>query len=331
MVLKFIIIMITIKVVSSSTINLEVGYDGVDIISEHGYDNCIELRNAFIRVVLEPNMGGRVLIYEINGENILHEDPTQAGLLYPDIPKGHLSAGRFDIGPETITPPRPLLFFGKWEAKITGNREAELISLKDPSTGVQLIRKFRLDKETSRLECTQEIINISNDVKRYNFWARTFVKGGGISLTPMNQNSRYPKGYITYGPGSVMNFEPEDEPNVRIRDGVLEITGPPVRPKFVMDGDIGWMAYISKNNQLFIKVFPVCPDRIYGEMTGATSSVWYNGEEMVEIEPIGPWEIIKPGEKVSFTEYWYLFDFPYPNNKLPDLNSIRNIVDSLSY
>jgi hypothetical protein len=319
------------QLVSCSVPSEETDYSGIRYVSEHGYDNCIELSNDQIRVVLEPNMGGRVLIYALKGNNVLYTDETQAGLVYPEIPMGHLAAGRFDIGPEKIAPPRPLLFFGPWEAKITGDREADLISQEDASTGVQLVRRFKLDEVGSRLECTQEIINISDEVKRYCFWARTFVKGNGISLTPLNQHSRFPKGYITYGPGNIMNYEPEDEPNVRIREHILEIIGPPVRPKFVMDGDIGWMAYITKDSQLFVKTFPVYPDRVYGEMTGATSSVWYNGEEMVEIEPIGPLEIIEPGESVAFTEYWHLLDFPYPDNKMTDLNAIRNIVDSLSY
>lgn len=319
------------KLVSCSVTSDGRAYNGIRIVSEHGYDNCIELTNDRIRVVLEPNMGGRVLRYELDGNNILHADKTQAGLLYPDIPSGHLASGRFDIGPEKIVPSRPLLFFGPWDSEITGDREAVLISQKDSSTGVQLVRRFKLDEVGSRLECTQEIINISDELKRYCFWARTFVKGGGISLTPLNSHSRFPKGYITYGPGNIMNYEPEDEPNVRSREHILEIIGPPVRPKFVMDGDIGWMAYISTDSQLFIKTFTVYTDRIYGEMTGATSSVWYNGEEMVEIEPIGPLEIIEPGESVAFTEYWHLLGFPYPHNKLTNLNAIRSIVDSLSY
>ena len=42
-------------------ISTESGHGAARIISEHGYDNLIELSNGTCRVVLEPNMGGRVL------------------------------------------------------------------------------------------------------------------------------------------------------------------------------------------------------------------------------------------------------------------------------
>lgn len=306
------------------------GYEGVSLVTRNGYENCIELNNDEVRVVLEPNLGGRVLIYEKNGNNVLYINPDQDGVVYEAgkvIP--HPSAGRFDIGPEKTIPKRPVLFFGPWEGRITGDREAIMISRKDSSTGVQLVRKFRLASVGSRLECTQVIRNISSETKRYCFWSRTFVEGGGISLTPLNPNSRYPKGYIIYGPGNVMDFMPAEEPVIRVRQGILEIIGPPSRPKFIMDGEEGWMAYISRDDQLFVKKYPVYPDRMYGEMAAATASVWYNGEEMCEIEPIGPMETIRPGGEVSFTETWFLLDYPYPEDGMPDLGKITGIIEKL--
>ena len=43
-----------------------------------------------------------------------------------------------------------------------------------------------------------------------------------------------------------------------------------------------------------------------------TISVWYPKKEMVELEPIGPRERLKPGEKSSFTETWYLVPQAFP-------------------
>jgi hypothetical protein len=142
-------------------------------------------------------------------------------------------------------------------------------------------------------------------------------------------NSKYPKGYIIYGPGNVMDYLPDKEDNIRIRDGILEIIGPPSRPKFVMDGDAGWLAYITKDNQLFIKKYLVFPDRVYGEMAASTTSVYYFKEQFCEIEPLGPTEILKPGEEVSFTERWFLFDYTYPANKTANLKDILKIIEKL--
>jgi hypothetical protein len=125
-----------------------------------------------------------------------------------------------------------------------------------------------------------------------------------------------------------MDFMPE-EPNVRIRGGILEITGPPVRRKFVMDVSEGWLAYITKDDQLFLKKFMVYPERLYGEMSAANVSIWYNKEQMCEIEPMGPLETISPGEEVSFTEEWYLIDYEYPEDKLADLSKLTKLIKEI--
>lgn len=305
-------------------------YEGTAIVTQNGYDNCIELKNKEIRVVLEPNMGGRVLVYELNGKNVLYHNPNQDGVIYkPGGESVNPVGGRFDIGPEKITPRRPALFLGKWDGSIIGKREAELVSQKDTSTGVQLIRRFKLDEHGSKLEYTQTIKNVSSDTKYYCSWSRTFVKGGGISVTPLNPRSRFPKGYIIYGPGNVMDFMPADEPNVMVNNGLLEIVGAPSRPKFVMDVSDGWLAYITKDDQLFVKKFTVFPERVYGEMSAANVSIWYNKEEMCEIEPMGPMETIEPGKAVSFTEIWYLLDYKYPSDHRADPESIINTIKGL--
>ena len=300
-------------------------YEGTAIITQFGFNNCIELKNNDVRVVLEPNIGGRVLVYELHGKNVLYRDSTQDGDVFKPGP-GSPAGGRFDIGPERTIPRHPALFTGKWEGIITGKREAQLISQADTSTGVQLIRNFRLDEQGSKLIYTQTIKNISAETKYYCSWSRTFVKGGGISITPLNPHSRFPRGYLIYGPGNVMDFMPADEPNVRVRNGILEIIGAPGRPKFVMDVSEGWLAYITKDDQLFIKKFNVYPERVYGEMSAANASIFYRGEELCEIEPIGPMESISQGGKVSFTETWYLLDYNYPEDKLPDQEKITSII-----
>ena len=300
-------------------------YEGTAIITQFGFSNCIELKNNEVRVVLEPNIGGRILVYELHGKNVLYRNPNQEGVIYKPGP-GSPDGGRFDIGPERIIPRHPALFTGKWEGLIKGKREAQLISQRDTSTGVQLIRNFKLEEQGSKLIYTQTIKNVSAETKHYYSWSRTFVKGGGISITPLNPHSRFPRGYLIYGPGNVMDFMPADEPNVRVRNGILEIIGAPGRPKFVMDVSEGWLAYITKDDQLFIKKFNVYPERVYGEMSAANVSIFYREEELCEIEPMGPMESIAPGGKASFTETWYLLDYKYPEDKLPDQEKITSII-----
>ena len=155
------------------------------------------------------------------------------------------------------------------------------------------------------------------------------MKGGGISLTPLNAMSRYPSGYLIYGPGKILNFMPEDEANIHVTEGILQITGAPSQPKIVTDSYAGWLAYITRENQLFVKKYPVFPLRNYGEIAASTACVFYK-EQYCEIEPIGPMETIAPWKEVSFTEIWYLFNYSFPTDKKADLKGIQNILNELN-
>lgn len=300
---------------------------GTSTTTYFGYKNCIALENATTRAVLTAH-GGRILEYAHKGNNAIYLDPEQKGHIFngKDVRFGP-TGGRFDIGPETTIPAHPDLWLGPWTASITGPRSARLVSVEDEATGVQLIRDFVLDEHTSHLSVTQTIKNISDTEKHWAHWSRTFGTGGGIVLIPLTPESRFPDKYIMYGPGPVMNYKPED-PNIRIRDGFLEILKTPKQPKLGMDSMAGWFAYAEKNDLLWVKRYPTYPERAYKEMAGLTISIWYYQDQMTELEPIGPRENIAPGKSASFTEDWWLFPYEFPGDKEVDLKALKLLVET---
>jgi hypothetical protein len=205
-------------------------------------------------------------------------------------------------------------------------RSARLVSQPDEATGTQLIREFQLAASGSRLTCTQIIKNISNSTTEWCHWSRTFALGNGICLIPLSSPSRFPNHYVMYEDGDLINLRPSD-PHIRQRDGFLEITGVPKRPKLGMDSTAGWFAYLMPNDLLFVKRYPVFPDRVYNEVAGLTISIWYPEGPRVELEPIGPRERLAPGQAASFTEEWDLlpFDFPAKGESI-DLEKLRTTV-----
>jgi hypothetical protein len=256
---------------------------------------------------------GRVLEYSLNGKNSIWLDPKQEGWVLregggaaPD-----LCGGRFDIGPEMLVPRRPTLWLGAWRAEAIGPRAARLTSAEDSATGVQLVREFKLDASSSRLSCTQTIRNVSPQDRAWCHWSRTLAVGAGICVIPLTPHGRFPNGYVMYEDRNLINPRPVD-PNIRERDGCLEIIGPPKFRKLGMDSQAGWFAYLMPNDVLFVKRYPVYPNRLYGEVAGLTISIWYDGNVRCELEPIGPLEYLKSGASASFTEEWQLEAFPFP-------------------
>jgi len=298
-----------------------------ETIEYFGYSDCIAIENATTRVVLCPQAGGRVLEYSLNGANALYLNPEQQGWRHkPGVPRIDPCGGRFDVGPERVITPHPDLWLGDWTGQIAGDGKARLTSLRDETTGLRLVREFTLAPDSSRLDCEQRIINESDKPVMCCHWSRTLAVGGGICLIPLTPDSRFPKSYLMYGPGPVMNFQPVD-PNIRIRDGFLEILGTPANPKLGMDSAAGWFAYLMRNDVLFVKRFPVDPDRVYCEMAGLTISIWYYKNEMCELEPIGPRETLAPGASASYTEQWELFPCRFPEEQASvDLSVIRQLA-----
>jgi hypothetical protein len=241
-----------------------------------------------------------------------------------------MCGGRFDIGPEMTVPRHPDLWFGKWTAEIVGPRAARLTSVKDKATGVQLVREFVLDESSSRMTCTQTIKNISDKAVSWCHWSRTFALGGGICLVPLTSPSRFPRSYLMYGPGPVMNYQPND-PNIRVRDGFLEVLGTPKEPKLGIDSYAGWFCYLTRQDLLFVKRFPTFPDRAYNEMAAITVSLWYYKDLMCELEPIGPKTNLAPGQSASFAEEWWLVPhkFPEPGHDV-DLKALSHFWSSLN-
>ncbi|MCA9179678.1 MAG: hypothetical protein KDB14_34720 [Planctomycetales bacterium] len=282
-----------------------------------GEANCIQLENRSTRVVL-GHAGGRVLEYSRDGVNALYLPEGEQGM----------NAGRFDIGPEQTIPAHPQLWSGVWKSEITGNRAARLTSVKDESTGVQLVRDFQLAADSSRLECRQTIHNVSNETVEYCHWSRTFAAGGGIVVIPTTTPSRFPHRYVMYTPAPVINFKPEDD-KILVRDDHLQIVGAPAFPKLGFDSQAGWFAYLMKNDLMFVKQFPTYPDRVYNEVAGLTLSIWYPDRPMCELEPIGPRERIEPGKSAAFTETWSLLPHKFPANGVADYGKVRAAVQAL--
>ncbi len=297
---------------------------GASRVTFHGYDDCLRLENTTIRVTLCPRAGGRVLEYSWKGVNALYLPPGDEGWEYQtEKDWGTMNAGRFDIGPEQTIAPHPVLWAGRWQGEVIGPRSARLTSQPDAATGVQLIREFQLDEQTSRLKCRQIIKNVGTRPREYCHWSRTFAVGGGICVIPLTEPSRFPEGYVMYEPDSLINFRPRD-PRIRRVEGHLIITGAPRHPKLGMDTAGGWMAYQTLNNLLFVKQYAVDPERPYNEVAGLTMSVWYPDGPMCELEPIGPRERIEPGKSAGFTETWYLAERAAPPKA--DLIDVRDVA-----
>lgn len=289
-------------------------------------EQAVTIDNGTVQVVADALHGGRLIAYGPKDGNILQDDPDHPAWLFPgNVHWTGPAGGRFDIGPEEVVPAHPTLWTGTWTAERPAPLHIRLTSQPDPAAGVQLVRDFVLAATGTHLRCTQTMRNITDRQIRRSYWGRSLVRGGGITLVPLNPDSRFPVGYLTYSgwKTNLIALKPKD-PAVTIRDGVA-IVAPTLDTKLGFDGTAGWIAYLAPGGTMFVKGYSVHPARRYTGVAGLTASLWSDGNGLLEIEPLGPEEILDPGASASFSEDWWLV--PYPTPADPAQVDVREVVN----
>jgi hypothetical protein len=290
------------------------------------YDEAIEMQKGDVRVVLCPQAGGRVLEFSLAGKQGLYLDEEKEAAWTPGAKGAAMTAGRFDYGPELVVTPHPQIWSGRWTAEIVGSFEVRLTSPREETAGMQVVRTFRLvdaeDGKTFRLlefassraklVCEQTLRNVGTETREVCHWGRSFAPGGGICLIPLGDRpSRFPSKYAMYEDSAIINVRNVDE-KIRERDGFLEILAPPRKPKLGFDTYAGRLAYVMPGDLMLVKRWAAYPERVYNEAAGLTLSVWYPEGPRIELEPIGPREVLEAGKEATFAEEWQLFAFPFP-------------------
>jgi len=314
---------------------LTTNYSAAEIqkIEYRSWKDCYEFSNSEIKLIINASSGGRVLVMEKDGVNILWEDSNIDGKTLDDFNEKYFppDAGRFDIGPGELTSgihAKPWL--GSWHAEIIDSLTLELRCIDEKGLGLELVRRFTLDPENPELKIFQSMKNISNEQKRYWFWNRAFLEIGGVAFSPVNQNSKYPDKWNRYIFGDIDSLasDPTDE-GVQIRDSLFILNSLKAENlKYGTDSEEGWMAYHYKN-LLFINTFPHYLNETYGE-AGKQTNIYFllnKGErQFIEIEPVSPVFELQPGESGSFEQSWHLLSVSEKKSVKELMPAVNNIL-----
>jgi hypothetical protein len=279
-----------------------------------GWTNCFVLRGGDCKAVVVPGVGGRILHYSINGENIIYENPE----LWGDTlrTRSNFWAGGYqcDIGPEIRgIPDHKWLWQGPWSARVPRAFTVHTFSEPALEVGLQLDKEIVVDPDTGDLGITQRMRNVVNNDVSFCLWDRTLSKGGGFAMFPLSRKSRFKAGWSIRQGRRVPEYRYEgDNPKddrVRILEGVLVAQAkalPEAREmKVGADSDAGWIAY-ARGKILFVKYFPVFENGNYSD--GGNTVEFYCSERVAELEPLSPEIKLKSGENYSFPEKWTLIE-----------------------
>ena len=245
---------------------------------------AVQLSNGLVTVTVVPDLGGRIMQYNLGEHPFLWTNPDEYGKLY-EPPKTAAERkwhnfGGYKVWPAPQSqwggPPDPLgstLDGGRWTAKILkASGEAAVVEVTSPPdpqvTGLQIVRRVTLRPGTTELEVRETFRNVSQREITWSIWDVTQVPG---ALRGDGQPSREARVYLPLNPKSTFKdgyqhliADPTDQWTV-INDGkLLQTSYGGQTGKIGADSVDGWIAYVDELHKMaFAKTFEVTPGATY--------------------------------------------------------------------
>jgi hypothetical protein len=184
------------------------------------------------------------------------------------------------------------------------------IALAQPTeekTGLQKAMKLEVQGERT-VKITHALTNHGLWTVETAAWALTMLRGGGYGVLPL-----LPKG--SHADGDLLpsySFVPWTYTDLSLpvwdlhRDFMgIDVPKAKVAQKFGITNYPGWSAYWV-GGVTFVKYAPVIKGATYPDF-GCAFETFTNGE-MIEFETLSPLVKLAPGESVTHTEHWGVFD-----------------------
>lgn len=264
----------------------------------------VTLQNQWVILRAVPDIGGRIVSYQLGTYEYLWMDQSLLGKLFsPEehVGDGSMSAWKNYGGDKTWPapqgwdndqqwhgPPDPVLDGGRYqlekaEADST-SATVRMTSPPDPVTGVQITRQATLCAGTSRVTLDLTFTNTADHQTRWSIWdvlqhkAEKVLPDGTIAhedgctiTTPVNPNSRHDQGYVVL-------FADQDNPQWQVEDDLFVARYLYRIGKVGLDSMAGWIAFNDANTgYTFVAQFDAKPGAEYPDQ-GSTVECWSVGE-----------------------------------------------------
>lgn len=269
--------------------------------------NCYRISNASVEVMVSRDFGPRILRFGfVGGENLFAERPD---IVLQNESGGYKLWGghRLWTAPED----RPFTYASDEEPVTMRERSSDagteyiFVSSVQPQTGLQKEMHVRLEQEGTRATVTHLIRNLGEDTRDVAAWALTVMSPGGTVIIP--QPAR--QGRLTPA-RSMTLWDYTDLGDPRWSFGKMwiqlraedQLQG---RQKIGLGNEAGWLGYLH-GTTMFAKVFPWSGSWEQYPDFGSNCEVYSDGG-FVELESLGPQQLLAPGAEIVHAEVWLLY------------------------
>ncbi len=301
----------------------------IEIVDEGFYGwNSMILHSAYARLDAVPDLGGKIMGYELRGHQILWHDPGREGELYRNEGYGYgesfFNPGGAKVWPapqgwsgsgEWPGPPDNVLDGSPYEATSEGNS----ITVTGPSdtgegrTGIQYKHTYSLKKSSSIVDLNLNMTNVVDRPVKWGLWH--------LATVPVDRDVTV---YVPVKKGDWhVIFGDKDNPQwLGVENGLFRARYDKRVGKVGMKVSDGWAAWHDEeNNVVFALLFPVKKGLEYPD-GGSNFEIWTTGSgtfhannrdfqteyspetAWMELEIMGPLVQLRPGESSSLDVTW---------------------------
>ena len=276
----------------------------IDRIDFHGWQ-AVKLSNGLVDLVAVPDVGGRIMAYDLGNFPYLWFDRNLAGKLFADeenMGDGSIAAWKNYGGDKTWPapqgwdrpdqwhgPPDPVLDTGRYTLEVVDSSDAaasiRMTSPPDPRTGVQIRRQITLHAGGGRVSLHLEMTNISDQERSWSIWDVVQVDATRRDASgqethndqawlyiPTDPDSRFTRGYnVMFGEEDNPEWQREVRPNLLGAQYLYRLG------KIGVDSTAGWIAFVNEaSDHAFCQCFPYFPGDPYPD-EGASVECWTTG------------------------------------------------------
>jgi hypothetical protein len=177
----------------------------------------------------------------------------------------------------------------------------------EPGTGIRKRMEIRLAAEKPSVMLTHTLINDGIWPVELAPWAITQFGLGGTVILPMPVGNVDSAGLLPNRQISLWPYAHINDPRLKLDDEFVLFNADAALPPFKLGyfSPQGWMAYWL-DGVLFRKTFEARTGSTYPDNN--CNAEMYCNDQFVELESLGPLNVVKPGKSIVHMETWELFD-----------------------
>ncbi len=270
----------------------------------HGYP-VRRLSSKFLELDCLATAGPRIVRLKYRGSpNLLAEVP-EISIPTPYGDYRYLGGHRLWYAPESM----PRSYIPDAGGLVTSElpNGLTLDGKTEPATGIHKRIEIRLDPDQPKVSLTHTLINEGLWEVELAPWALTMFRLGGTAILPIQPANNAADDLLPNRHFSLWPYSRLNDMRLHLEDEFIVIKAKRDMPPFKIGAfnHQGWAAY-WRDGILFRKTFAVYPELPYPDYD-CNAEIYCDGH-FIELESLGPSSKLAPGNSVSFSETWVLYD-----------------------